>query len=453
MPFGRYLFYKTKFPMKENKNFGEALKAIRESKQLTVKEVSLQTRIHERFIHALEANNRDALPSKVQAKGYIRNLLSYYDKDPDPFLIAWESNLVLENSIQTQNQDDGSVSSVYDENNELISTEDIRNAIEQNYDSLSATDILNGIGKQLAIRRIQLGMELSEVEEFTHIKEHNLSFLEKGGFDQIPSPVQARGMLKIYAEFLELNHKAILQQYAEGLRKKRLEQIAIVETQEKKKTIPKLKKPTFLSSILTPDFLVVGGIVLVLFIGIIWGSSYVIRLKQEATWEQMGVDRDIVSQGEMTSSPILTETPIPEQNTENSDNVVPVEGEAAAAENNNAPIQINITASQHTWVRITADNQIAYEGRLIPGTPYNYDANQQIVLLTGNAGAIRVLFNNQYVTTLGKVGELAEVVFSNEGMITPTPMYSPTPTFTLPPSITPSATPTVATSTVTPFIP
>ena len=438
--------------MKENTNLGEVLKSIRETKQLTVKEVSLQTRIHERFIHALESNDRDALPSNVQAKGYIRSLLSFYEEDPKPFLKAWESDLILENVNQPQNPNNDVVSSIYDENNELISTEEIRNEIEQNYDSLTAGEVLNGIGKQLAIRRIQLGMELSEVEEFTHIKEHNLSFLEKGGFDQIPSPVQARGMLKIYAEFLELDHKAILQQYAEGLRKKRLEQIAIAETQEKKKTVPKLKKTTFLSSILTPDFLVVGGIVLVLFIGIIWGSSYVIRLQQEVTWEQMGIDRDIISQSEITPSPTLTETPVPEQNTGNLENVAPVEGNAATS-NNNAPIQINITARQHTWVRITTDNQVAFEGRLIPGTPYNYNANQQIVLLTGNAAAIQVLFNNQYVTNLGKVGELAEVVFSNDGIITPTPRYSPTPTLTLPPSVTPSATPTVATATVTPFIP
>jgi cytoskeleton protein RodZ len=440
--------------MKENKNFGDALKAIREAKQFTVKEVSLKTHIHERFIHALESNKRDALPSTVQAKGYIRNLLSFYQEDPAPFLKAWESNLQIETDIAPENTISQPAQSLFDENDELISTDDIRTEIEQNYDSLSASEILNGIGKQLTIRRIQLGMELSEVEEFTHIKEHNLSFLEKGGFDQIPSPVQARGMLKIYAEFLELDQKAILKQYAEGLRKKRLEQLVVAETTQKQKNVPKLKKPSFLNSILTPDFLAVGGIVLVLFIGIIWGSSYVIRLRQEAAWEQMGIDRDIISQGDITPSATPSETPQPEESNSNPDNENPAGNEAAPpAVDNNAPVQINITARQHTWVRVTTDNQVAFEGRLVPGTPYNYNANQQIVLLTGNAASIQVLYNNQYVANLGNMGELAEVVFSNEGLITPTPLYSPTPTMTLAPSLTPTFTPVVPTSTVTPFIP
>jgi cytoskeletal protein RodZ len=440
--------------MKEEINFGIALKAIRESKQLSVKEVSLKTRIHERFIHALESNNRDALPSKVQAKGYIRNLLSFYGENSAPFLNAWETNLILPSQQIGDADNQDLPHSLYDGDNELISIEDIHTEIEQNYDSLTASEILSGIGKQLAIRRIQLGMELPEVEEFTHIKEHNLSFLEKGGFDQIPSPVQARGMLKIYAEFLELDHRAILKQYAEGLRKKRLEQIALAETTEKKKTVPQLKKNTFLSSVITPDFLVVGSIVLVLFIGIIWGSSYVIRLKQEATWEQMGVDQDIVAQADSSATPTLTETPMPQQDETNSSNVITDDITSGVNEpENNAPIQINITARQYTWVRITADNNIIFEGRLTPGNPYNYNANQQIVMLSANAAAIQVLFNNQYFTNFGKTGEIAEVVFSNQGIITPTPLYSPTPTATLAPSATPTITATVATATVTPFIP
>ncbi|MBI9049239.1 MAG: DUF4115 domain-containing protein [Anaerolineaceae bacterium] len=440
--------------MANETQFGEALKSIRLSKQYTVQEVSLQTRIHERFINAFENGQREVLPSKVQAKGYIRNLLAFYQEDAKPFLDAWDTDLSIkldqENQVETEQQ---TVPTNIDENS-IVSTDDIRNDIEQNYDSLSATEILSAIGKQLAARRFQLGLELTEVEDFTHLKDHNLSFLEKGGFDQIPSPVQARGMLKIYAEFLELDHNALLQQYAEGLRKKRLEQIAIENAPVKKRPTIRLKKNSFLSSVLTPDFLVVGSIVLVLFIAIIWGSSYVINLKQEAAWEKMGVDQDIIAQADTSPSPTLSPTaeivdvPAQPQNTEED-----IQGEEITADKENGLIHLNLTAQQRAWVRITADNQIVFEGRLIPGNPYNYDANQEIVLLTGNAAAIHILYNNQFIGSLGKNGELLEMVFNNQGMITPTPLYSPTPTSTMQPTSTPTITATVATSTVTPFIP
>jgi hypothetical protein len=48
---------------------------------------------------------------------------------------------------------------------------------------------------------------------------------------------------------------------------------------------------------------------------------------------------------------------------------------------------------------------------------------------------------------------LGEFIFTSEGVITPTPLYSPTPTGTVQPSITPTPTEIVPTATVTPFIP
>ena len=78
-------------------------------------------------------------------------------------------------------------------------------------------------------------------------------------------------MLKIYAEFLELDQSAILQEYATGLNKKRLEQIALENLPAKKGPVIQFKKNNFLTGILTPDFLVVSTVVLALLIAIIWG--------------------------------------------------------------------------------------------------------------------------------------------------------------------------------------
>ena len=434
--------------MKETK-LGDALNSIRLSKNYSVKEVSFHTRIPVRFINALENNNRKELPSAVQAKGYLRILASYYEVDPQPFITAWDTNLIIIEDTPAQDQ------TATPTNSEISSadTQAVNKEIIEVHDGQTASQIFAAIGKQLASRRIQLGLDLVEAEGFTHIKEHNLSFLEKGGFDQIPSPVQARGMLKIYAEFLELDQAELLNFYAEGLRKKREEQLALETLPVKRKQVS-FKKNNFLTGILTPDMLVVGGVVLALFIGIIWGSSYISKLKQEADIEKLGIDRGILAAEAFTFTPTPTTTPILLTETPANPNTVEnlPEGQEQPTLNT-SQLQLNLTAQQHVWVRIKTDTKIAFEGRLTPGNPYNFSANNSIELLTGNAGGLQVLFNNQYIGTLGKNGDVVDMLFSPSGMVTPTPMYSPTPTATEPPTLTPTFTPVVPTATVTPFIP
>jgi cytoskeleton protein RodZ len=443
--------------MIKEKNLGETLKSIRIEKNFSVKEVSTKTRIAERFIIALENNQRELLPSTVQAKGYLRSLLDFYKLDP-AYLDAWDTNFVISEKIPDSLPQAEKSDSIEQETQTTPGEEvynDVAIGLPLDDDStLTSTEIFTLLGKKLASRRIQIGLNLTETEDFTHIKDHNLSFLEKGAFDQIPSPVQARGMLKIYAEFLELDQKEILHEYADGLRKKRLEQIALDNLPVKKGPAVQFKKSNFLTGILTPDFLVVGTVVLVLLVAIIWGSSYVISLKQAADWEKLGIDRNIVSQLTASPSPTLTETIEPTQQTTNEavENPPPSNGEVIEP-TTNAPIQVNVTVRSRAWVRITADDEIKFEGRVIPGNPYNFTAKNKLVVFTGNAAAIQILYNNQYLGNLGNIGELGEFIFTSEGVITPTPLYSPTPTGTVQPSITPTPTEIVPTATVTPFIP
>ena len=436
--------------MTKETRLGEALNAVRLSKQYSIEEVSFHTRIPERFITALENNQRKTLPSAVQAKGYIRILASYYEVDAEPFIQAWDSDtLLMPNDIQNRSGQENNIDADYTALQALPDHE-----LTQSGSTLTSSQIFANIGKQLASRRIQLGLDLQEAEGFTHIKEHNLSFLEKGGFDQIPSPVQARGMLKIYSEFLELDELGLLQYYAEGLRKKREEQLVQENLPVKKKPVS-FKKNSFLSGILTPDMLVVGGVILALFIGIIWGSAYISKLKRDADIAKLGIDRNILSANGYTNTPtatttliVLTDTPVAQNNIAG---ILPEGQEQPTL--NTEQLQLNLTAQQHVWVRITTDDKVAYEGRLTPGNPYNFSANNSIALRTGNAGGLQILFNNQYIGALGKNGEVVDMVFSASGMATPTPLYSPTPTATQPPTQTPTITPMVATATVTPFIP
>ena len=63
---------------------------------------------------------------------------------------------------------------------------------------------MDDVGGRLREAREKLGLTLEEVERTTRIRVHHLEAIERGELDSLPSPVQARGFLRNYAEFLGL---------------------------------------------------------------------------------------------------------------------------------------------------------------------------------------------------------------------------------------------------------
>ena len=78
---------------------------------------------------------------------------------------------------------------------------------------------MDDIGRTLQEARERLGLTLEEAERVTRIRVHHLEAIERGDLDALPSPVQARGFLNNYADFLGLDAEAILLQYADTLQK------------------------------------------------------------------------------------------------------------------------------------------------------------------------------------------------------------------------------------------
>ena len=109
-------------------------------------------------------------------------------------------------------------------------------------------------------------------------------------------------------------------------------------------------------------------------------------------------------------------------------------------------VQINIIAIERTYLRVIVDGEVAFEGRVTPGTAYPFEADTQIEILAGNGAALRVTYNLRDMGLLGNYGEIVNLIYMRNQVITPTPTVGPSPTITSTPTIrptpTPSATPT-----------
>jgi Helix-turn-helix domain/RodZ C-terminal domain len=75
----------------------------------------------------------------------------------------------------------------------------------------------SGVGKALREARTERGIELSEVERITKIRVKCLQAMEEDRWEVLPAPVYARSFLATYAEFLGLDHRALVEEYTRSV--------------------------------------------------------------------------------------------------------------------------------------------------------------------------------------------------------------------------------------------
>ena len=84
-------------------NFGSYLKHERELRGVPLEEISGATKIHIRYLQALEENKFDELPGEVFIKGYIRSYANIIGSDEEEVLNIYEESVgnKIENSLDS----------------------------------------------------------------------------------------------------------------------------------------------------------------------------------------------------------------------------------------------------------------------------------------------------------------------------------------------------------------
>ncbi|WKZ55666.1 MAG: DUF4115 domain-containing protein [Anaerolineales bacterium] len=319
----------------------------------------------------------------------------------------------------------------------------------------SSDEMFAEVGARLRERRETLNLRHEEIERHIHLRAHYLRALEEGDFGGLPSAVQTRGMLANYAAFLGLDVDELLLRFADVLQARHRERHPLPYGARGKPAPAAPASPPLFRSFLTVDLL---GIGLALFLAafLIWGVSFVAQKKEQAR-AATPVMLDALIEPTPSAAP---GTPAPTSILLDLGNLTatlePLEPPGAlptAPEGVN--VQVNIIALERTFLRITVDGKVAFEGRVNPGTAYPFDAADQIEVLAGSGAALRVTYNQRDMGLLGGFGEVVNLIYRADGMVTPTPTIgpsptvTPTPTATFTPTMTPSSTRT-PTSTPTP---
>ncbi len=312
----------------------------------------------------------------------------------------------------------------------------------------SSDAIFADIGQQLRARREMLSLTYEEVERHIHVRVPFLEALEHGALEDLPSPVQTRGILVNYAGFLDLDVDSILLLFADGVQ-------ARYEERGPQKPV-RTKAPLTVNTTLPPlrgfiasDLVFGGGLAIMLLLFAVWGISRVMTVRSEASTRATPPSISEVLAG--TALPTIAQqvTVIPAQDT-----LAPTTAASPAVTldlatlDPNVNVQVAITASERTYVRVTVDGKVKFEGRTEPDSTTTYQASDQIEVLVGNAAALRVTYNGHDLGLMGNFGQVVDRLYTAAGVATPTatavPTRTPTPVVTATPSPTLTVTPSAS---------
>ena len=526
---------------------GQKLKQAREAQDFTLENASEATRIRTLYLQALEADDLSAMPSPVQARGFLRNYAEYLGLDldrlldelrtepknadqiigpadlldtsetqtpepsssqeaaplpkpksdsvtqiesptgatpekpkrrgrkkvePEPEPVVEPQSEIIEEPVaqiesepdieippETQQAVDMRVSDVSESlwqtwlnrlsfskpktsnSDSLIPDVGLTDAETQAepsaVDNLESTQIFKEIGAELRKRRELLSLHLGEVERNTHVKAHYLDALEKGAMDELPSTVQTRGMLSNYATFLDLDVDALLLRYADALQARHREKNP--QRSARKPGEPIVANIPSIRNFIAGDMIFGIGLAVLLIGFSIWGINRVMMIQSLQD----------VQPTAPSISDVLLASPDPSLITPTA-TLLPIEAFAEATativiptQNLNVNVQVNLVAVERTFMRVVADGEEVFNGRVVPGTAYPFEAEEQIEVLVGSGAAIRIVYNGRDMGLLGGLGQVISNIYMADEIITPTAQPSPSPTITvsptstLPPTLTP----------------
>ncbi len=409
-----------------NESIGQQLRQAREDQKLTLAQVASATHMRERYLQALEDGRPESIPSQAQARGFLRAYASYLKLDPAPLLQELDNQVIAVPSA------------LFEE------VKAPRSAATIPLDYSDVDRVFIDLGQDLRRQRERLGLSLDDVVRYTHLRKHYLQALESGRLDDLPSPVQGRGMLENYAVFMGMDPEPLLLRFAEGLQARlNLRQVRRQESPEAAPPRRRRSLPAPLLRLLSPDLLIGVTFAIFLVAFVVWGAIRVFSINTTQSPEPTApsIAEVLLATSTPELAPELSLTPtappaaqpviLPDASGAQATALPFQPGDGASG------VQVYVTVTQRAFLRAIVDGKLEFEGRVIPGSAYPFVGQSQVELLTSNGAGIQVFYNQGNLGPLGAFGEVVSRTFTVEGILLPTPTATRTP------AAPPPATPTV----------
>lgn len=259
------------------------------------------------------------------------------------------------------------------------------------------------VGEMLRSERERKGLTLKDVELETNIRVMYLNAIELGNYSVIPGEAYLKGFIRNYANMLGLNGAEYVELYRKNQEgtsstsapsvKVALEDKPPVLTQPEPSSEPASTESPQLGSAAARrrertrkmEHMLLLVIVFLLALAGIWlfaGSDT--PREQTALQEQS-----------LSSTPQQPAAPLPVATTQ------------SQMTNSGKPITVSANFLAQSWIQVVVDDKKMHEGIFQAGEKLNWQAEQKLMIKIGNAAAVELTYNNNF---LGKMGAANEVV-------------------------------------------
>ena len=261
------------------------------------------------------------------------------------------------------------------------------------------------LGKILKKIRESKHLSLEEVSERSRISKYIVSTIEEDRLAEIKSPFYAKSFVRTYAAFLGAMNETGVKEY---LSKKTADQQQV--SQKKQETVSRL--PVKATQTKQVDFSIITKHkrqILAIVIGIIvlWFLSFVLG--------QAGkVIKNIPKKKQVKAVVIKKEAPKKTEAEKPKEQVKEIKKEAVVEKPEF--IELEVTASENTWLQVTGDGELMSKGSFKKGSKDTWKAKKEIKLEMGNSGVIRINMNGKPLSFTGKRGEKKEIIITKDGI-------------------------------------
>ncbi len=258
------------------------------------------------------------------------------------------------------------------------------------------------VGSFLKTEREKQQKSLSEVANATRIGKSTLAALEDGKGDFLPPQSYVRGFLRIYASELGLDPDEVIQMYDTEL--------LDCGKWEPQKELKGQAPPVITRST------VFAGLALVCIAVLLYCAYYFSSMDTSSPDAGPAVEPVSVTQNaEVPPEPTAVERAEvpPHKGQQSVSTPAPVvqESDTEVKATEEKKFMVKFVASELTWIRIEVNDSEPFEIMLREGESYRKSASESMRVRIGNAGGIRLFYNDIPIDIPGNEGQPVNLTF------------------------------------------
>ena len=289
------------------------------------------------------------------------------------------------------------------------------------------------LGEWLRQRREELGISLEDAQEATRIRIRYLEALESEDFEALPNAVVARGFLRNYADYLEMDAQEAVERFnriagSPGPQPVSVDESSPFETDSfRPLALHEIERPRsrwWLFAVLL--VILVTALAWLVWMGYPtidgWLANAVARSESTPTRHNTSEPPATATR---TATTVPTGEPVPlttvppiatsGQPTPTLEITLTPTFSPSPSPSPTEPVYtgifLELVFTDTSWIQVTVDGVRQFQGELEVGTYRSWYGEQRIELRVGNAGAVEVTVNGQAIGPIGEPGEVVDRIF------------------------------------------